>query len=222
MNCYNLFTKEQSKHIGFNMSFANRSREIGRRWKALSTTEKDAYRRRARLHETYQHHDGWDLYMEKTRDYLLHIAKNWFEDEPTVVVHDDMSKEELIELLLLHTHVQPTETSEVVTTPEEENWERLSYSELLARVRETFPGYSDGAFTSKQDLIDVLTLVKKEERVPLEVHPYYYQLLQKSLEALHNLCDKNFAPEVWKVNATDRRALMELLVRHFDHLELIE
>lgn len=227
MNCYNLFTKEQSREIAREcptMSFANRSRETGKRWKTLSTIKKDEYRRRARLHETYQHHDGWDLYMQKSRDYLLHIAKNWFEDEPSVRIHDDLSKEELVELLLLHTHVPTSDdsTESPVLSPAE-NLEALSYTELLARTRETFPGYSDGAFTSKQDLIDLLVgnaVVKKEERIPLEVHPYYYQLLQKSLEALHNLCDKNFAPEVWRDNAADRRALMELLVRHFDHLEL--
>lgn len=236
MNCYNLFTKEQSCEIKREhptLSFGERAREMGRRWKALSSDQKDKYKHRARLYETYQHHDGWDTYMEKTREYLLHIAKNWFEDDSSIHIHDDMSKEEVVELLLLHTHVDGTTTStssvspssELSTVPavqNEEDLDALSYPELLDRLSKRFPGYRENAFTSKQDLIDLLNghLLKKEERIPLEVHPYYYQLLQKSLDALHSLCDKNFAPEMWKENATDRRKLMELLVRHFDHLEL--
>ena len=234
MNCYNLFTKEQScdiKREHPSLSFGDRAREVGRRWKALSSDEKEKYKHRARLYEAYQHHDGWDTYMEKPRAYLLHIAKNWFEDEPNITIHDEMSKEEVVELLLLHTHVDdvpetsaPLPSSSDPSSPavESEDFDTLSYPELLERLRERFPGYCDNGFTSKQDLIDLLNghLLKKEERIPLEVHPYYYQLLQKSLDALHHLCDKNFSPEMWKGNATDRRALMELLVRHFDHLEL--
>jgi hypothetical protein len=237
MNCYNLFTKEQSCEIKRehpSLSFGDRAREVGRRWKALSSDQKDKYKYRARLYEAYQHHDGWDTYMEKPRAYLLHIAKNWFEDDlssPSIRIHDDMSKEEVVELLLLHTHVDgPTSSPSSELSPaypnenenDNENLEALSYEELLDRLSQRFPGYCDNGFTSKQDLIDLLNghLLKKEERIPLEVHPYYYQLLQKSLDALHHLCDKNFAPEMWKGNATDRRKLMELLVRHFDHLEL--
>jgi hypothetical protein len=230
MNCYNLFTKEQScevKRVNPTMSFANRSREMGRRWKALSREEKDHYKLRARLYQTYQHHDGWDTYMEKSREYLLHIATNWFEDDPLIKIHTDMSKEEVIELLLLHTHVQSSssavegesESLPLSSSMEDEGVEE-TYAELLKRVKQRFPGYSDGSYTSKEDLLELLKEKKEEERIPLEVHPYYYQLLQKSLEALHHLCDKNFAPEMWKGNATDRRALMELLIRHFDHLEL--
>jgi len=229
MNCYNLFTKEQSCEIKRelpSLSFGDRAREVGRRWKALSADEKEKYKYRARLYEAYQHHDGWDTYMEKPRAYLLHIAKNWFEDDSSIHIHDGMSKEEVVELLLLHTHVDgptsspPSELSEDAN--ENEDLDALSYPELLDRLSQRFPGYCDNGFTSKQDLIDLLNghLLKKEERIPLEVHPYYYQLLQKSLDALHSLCDKNFTPEMWKGNATDRRALMELLVRHFDHLEL--
>ena len=184
MNCYNLFTREATRQC-LGMPFVERSREISRRWKALSPEEKDRFKRRAKLHQTYQYHEGWEYYLQKPREYVLHVAQNWFEDDPSVVIADHMSTEEVVELLLLHTDLKGA--------PQ--------------------PSTTDDNDPVKNNDMD-------KEIIPLEVHPYYYQLVQKSLEALHRLCDKNFAPEVWRESAANRRALMELLVRHFDHLEL--
>jgi hypothetical protein len=182
MNSYNLFTREATRQIS-GMSFVERSREIGRRWKALSSEEKEQFKRRAKLYQTYQYHEGWDYYLQKPRNYVLHVARNWFEDDPSIQIEDTMSTEEVVELLLLHTDVKPD-------APHDD------------------------------EASDDTPPKKEEEIIPLEVHPYYYQLVQKSLDALHRLCDKNFKPEVWRESAANRRALMELLIRHFDHLEL--
>ena len=193
MNCYNLFVRVESEIIQRQhpeMSFSERSREMSRRWKVLLPKEKDHYRHRAKLHQTYQFHENWKYYMEKSREYVFHVAKNWFEEDPSVTIHESLSQEELVELLLLYTHVDDTTNAVGAET------ETLTPSPLHEEASK---------------------IVKD---IPLEVHPYYYQLVQKSLEALHQLCDKNFSPEMWKDNAANRRALMELLIRHFDHLEL--
>ena len=237
MNCYNLFTKEEHARITHEhpgLGFAEVSRETGRRWKELPESKKDEYRRRVALHKKYAGNEGWDHYIDRPHPYIMRIARNWFEDRPDVRIEDSMSKEEMVALMLENPDVQDVpvaaeeEKEKPVKCPDEDDveekrrqeYQAKPYDELLELLKEAYPAFSDGSFTSKDDLVSILLerTSESQETIPIEAHPYYYQLLSKTTEALHILCKKNFPGEEWRHQ--DRRGLTELLVRNFDNLRL--
>lgn len=229
MNCYLLFQRETrpsvvTSHPSF--SFGDISRELGRRWRSLPGEAKDVYRKRAQIMNKYHSHDIWLHYKDYPIDKLYHIAHNWFEDEPSVSLANDASKEEILELFILHSDVKPS-------TPKNEaspnfmdmysKYSHKSYKDILKEIKKEFPSFSDGPYTNKDDLIAFLIEQKtRVEDVPLEVHPYYYTLVKKSLEALKELC-REISPDYDKeIDENDRRKLIELLVRNFDKAPLEE
>jgi len=231
MNCYNLFTKEEHGRITHErpgIGFAEVSRETGRRWKNLPESKKDEYRRRVALQKQYAGNEGWDHYIDRPHPYILRIARNWFEDRPEVRIEDGMSKEEMIALILENPDVPVAAEEEPVKSPDDEDvdekrrqeYQAKPYHELLELLKEAYPAFSDGSFTSKDDLVGILMerTSESQEMIPIEAHPYYYQLLSKTTDALCVLCEKNFPGEEWRHQ--DRRRLTELLVRNFDNLRL--
>lgn len=234
MNCYNLFTKEEHGRITRErpgLGFVEVSKETGRRWKDLPESKKDEYRRRVALQKQYAGNEGWDHYIDKPHPYIMRIARNWFEDRPEVRIEDGMSKEEMIALMLENTDVPEAAASpavEPVKSPNEDvdekrrqEYQAKSYHELLELLKEAYPAYSDGSFTNKDDLVGILMERTSEspEPMPIEAHPYYYQLMSKTMNALRVLCETNFPDEEeWRLQ--DRRGLTELLIRNFDNLQL--
>lgn len=235
MNCYQFFMKEERPEIIKDMPgapFASVAKEVGMRWRALPSGEKERFRKRAALWTAYHDHELWVHYAPRPLKQLHHMAVNWFEDHPTIRVGKDFSKEEILALLVEHSTVDeeadvkkespvpcPGIDADVVSM-----WrdlDRLSYPELVAMIRKDYPSFSDGSFTTKDDLIRFcIERQKREEQIPIEVHPYYYTLVHKSLDALRGLCQKNFMkdPKSWEHH--NRRQLMELLIRNFEHLSL--
>jgi len=229
MNCYLLFQRETRpsvvrSHPSF--SFGDISRELGRRWRSVPGETKDVYRKRAQIINTYQSHDIWMHYKDYPMKKLCHIAHNWFEDEPSVSLAPDASKEEILELFILHSDVKPSSPKTEASPNLMDMYSKYSdqsYKDILKEIKKEFPSFSDGPYTNKDDLIAFLIEQKtRVEDIPLEVHPYYYTLVKKSLEALKELC-REISPEYDKdVDENDRRKLIELLVRNFDKVPLEE
>lgn len=233
---YNLFVREQYKIISRkdcppNASFGDVSKCVGRAWKSMSPTTKENYKHRASLYQRFGQDETWCHYIAQPFARVFHIAKNWLEDIPHIVLSEDMSKEEVLELLIRHrelpeSQIQPSPTSspETMTTdPKTEyfqQYQHLSYPELLKEIRITFPGFSDVSDTSREDLLSFLVQhrhgVQIETKVPIEVHPYYHELRKRSLEAIQQLYRHNFKDE----KETDRRKMIEALVRNFDTIDL--
>jgi len=106
-HCYHLFLREQRKEIlqkSPHLSFGEVSREVAKQWRAQDEASKSMYRKRAKLLVKYHHHPTWIYYNDRPTKYVAHMARNWFEDdvELNIEIHESMSKEEIIELLILH------------------------------------------------------------------------------------------------------------------------
>jgi hypothetical protein len=115
MTGYNLFVKEHHHHIakqcGSHASFGEVSKSVGKAWTLLSNDEKKRFSRRAFLRHEHESNELWKYYFDKPLKYVYHIAENWLEEYDDVILTPDMSKEEVIALLIQYKDIPDTQPS---------------------------------------------------------------------------------------------------------------
>ena len=174
MTGYNLFVKERRRDIakkcGPHASFGDVSKSVGKAWKSLSDDEKKRFSRRAFLRHEHGSNELWRYYIDKPVKYVYHIAHNWLEEYDDVILTPDMSKEEVIALILKYQDVPETEPS-----VEKDNGFLVEKDDAVVIPVEVHPYYHElrkhtedyvkklflHNFQEKTDGLDSLTMIKK-------------------------------------------------------------
>jgi len=161
-----------------------------------------------------------EKYRAKSFQEVYKIAKNWFEDEGVVDIRSDMSKEEMIELLMKEFFKGTPVVYPVDHPVWKENIEK-PIEEIMDLVREERPWYrGDPVNDLKEDILYFLVKLREEHLSlpPIEVHPFYYELRAKPMTYLYELCERTFY--TWNKDvdwrSMDRKKLTRVLVRNFD------
>lgn len=165
MHGYNLFMKEKRPDIvkeNKKKSFGDISRLVAKAWNTLPLKEKEEYKRRAQKWNKYQQEQLWQHYIHKSLKYIRHIADNWFEDHPTVILQEDLTKEDILELLIENVHLKEEKEEEepqsepIGVHPYYHYLVKKSVKDLCELCRQHFGSQTKWETKTRQELVEFL------------------------------------------------------------------